>query len=123
MKRIALVLVALLLTVNLFAIANRPTDSWPIASWPTIFSNTLNLSNENTTNDDEWILVGEIVLYQYGHADLKANLYIREVAHKIIYRIEYSGKFYAASNSYPEDDKNTTYDVTINDKKYYFYIQ
>lgn len=125
MKRIALVLVALLLTINLFAIASWPTDSWPVASWPTTFSNTHNLSNENATNDDEWILVGEVVLtYFKDYEDtLKANLYIREVAHKIIYRIEYNGKFYAIRKFYQEDDRDTRYLVTIEDKSYFFHVQ
>lgn len=120
MKKTVLALVTLLLTVNSFAIASCPTDSCPIASWPDTFTNIL--SHENAANDDDWILVGEVVLRNVS-PNLKANLYIREVAHKIIYRIEYNGKFYVVVKQLPNDDNDKVYMVTINGKTYHFDVQ
>ena len=56
-----------------------------------------------------------------GGERLKANLYIREVAHKIIYRIEYNGKFYAVKKVHSDSD--TWFSVIIDDKYYTFYVQ
>jgi hypothetical protein len=120
MKKTVLALVTLLLTVNSFAIASCPTDSCPIASWPDTCQ--FILSNENVTDDDGWILVGEVRLHYWRNAegDLIADLYIREVAHKIIYRIQYNGKFYAVTK---DDREDTKYWVNVDQKSYFFNVQ
>lgn len=41
-----------------------------------------------------WILIGEVELI--GRSNIKANLYVRALANRIFYRIEYAGKYYAA---------------------------
>lgn len=122
MKRTVLALVTLLLAVNSFAIVSWPTDSWPIASWPETCQ--IILSNENVTDDDGWILVGEVRLYPRGRGNAKgeliADLYIREVANKIIYRIKYNETYYAVQKS-NSDEKG--YFATIGDGTYYFEVQ
>lgn len=66
--------------------------------------------------DDEWILIGEVTLSNYYESSetIKANLYVREVANNLIYRVEYQGAYYATR----WHDYSKTYHVTINDKTY-----
>ena len=71
------------------------------------------------TTDDDWILIGEISLYTgipgtVGYKQLPARLYVRTLADKLIYRVEYNGKYYA-----PRFDASTkTHSVTINEITY-----
>ncbi len=66
--------------------------------------------------NDDWILLGEVTLSNYysGYEPIIAKLYVREIARKLIYRVEYQGDFYATS--WHDDSK--TYHVTINSKTY-----
>ena len=75
----------------------------------------LELTSYNSTNitaDDDWILIGEVTLSNYYNSreTVKANLYVREIAQNLIYRLEYQGSFYATRW---HNDSNT-YHVTIN---------
>lgn len=66
--------------------------------------------------NDDWILLGEVTLSNYysGYEPIIAKLYVREIAKKLIYRVEYQGEFYATR--WHDDSK--TYHVTINGKTY-----
>lgn len=66
--------------------------------------------------NDDWILLGEITLSNHNLSSDKiiAKLHVRELAKKLIYRVEYQGKLYATI--WHEDSK--TYHVTINGKTY-----
>ena len=69
----------------------------------------------NNVNEDEWIFIGEVTLSRYnGSETIKANLYVREIAKKLIYRVEYQGINYATRWA----DNIKTYLVTINEKTY-----
>lgn len=64
--------------------------------------------------DDEWIFIGEISLHRgtpgtMGYEQLPTKLYVREIAKKLVYRVEYNGKYYAPRF----DASNKTYSVTI----------
>lgn len=78
-----------------------------------------NLSEQNsneTTEDDGWIIIGEVTLsniHQYSDTII-AQLYVREIANKLIYRVGYKGDFY--STRWHDDSK--TYHVTVNGKTY-----
>ena len=68
------------------------------------------------TEDDGWILIGEVTLsnhYQSSEA-IKANLYVKEIGKNLIYRVEYHGNYYATR----WHDNSKSYHVTINDKTY-----
>ncbi len=69
-----------------------------------------------TEVNDDWILLGEVVLSNYnpGYEPIIAKLHVREIAKKLIYRVEYQGEFYATR--WKDDSK--TYLVTINGKTY-----
>lgn len=69
-----------------------------------------------TEVNDDWILLGEVTLSNYysGYEPIIAKLYVREIAKKLIYRVEYQGEYYATR--WHEDSK--TYHVTINGKTY-----
>ena len=61
MKKMFYITFALMLTTSVFAKQSWPMGSWPKQSWP------LNLVEQNNcevilANDDEWILVGELIL-------------------------------------------------------------
>ena len=125
MKKMFFIIFVLMLTVNSFAKQSWPMESCPEYCW---FQNLVEQNNreKNLTNDDDWILVGEVLLsdgYRQAQKQIKANLYIREVANKIIYRIEYNGKFYAVSKSYSQATNETYYYVTIGNETYYFHVQ
>ena len=125
MKKILFVTFALMLTANMFAKQSWPAQSWPEHRWSQHLVE-LNNSGETPAGDDDWILVGEVVLsvsYRQVSNTVKANLYIREVANKIIYRIEYNGKFYAVGKGYNKVDNDTYYYVTIGNVTYYFNVQ
>lgn len=66
--------------------------------------------------NDDWILLGEVTLSNYylGYEPIIAKLYVREIAKKLIYRVEYRGEFYATR--WHDDSKS--YHVTINGKTY-----
>ncbi len=66
--------------------------------------------------NDDWILLGEVTLFNYytGGEPIIAKLYVREIAKKLIYRVEYQGEFYATR----WHDGSKTYHVTINSKTY-----
>lgn len=69
-----------------------------------------------TEVNDEWILLGEVTLSNYytGYEPITAKLYVREIAKKLIYRVEYQGEFYATR----WHDVSKTHHVTINGKTY-----
>lgn len=68
------------------------------------------------TADDNWILIGEVTLSNYNNSSetIKANLYVREVANSLIYRVEYQSSYYATR----WHDYSNTYHVTINGTTY-----
>ena len=66
--------------------------------------------------NDDWVLLGEITLSNYNQSSdtIIAKLYVREIAKKLIYRVEYHGELYATR----WHDYSKTYHVTINGKTY-----
>ena len=66
--------------------------------------------------NDDWIFLGEVTLSNYssGYEPIIAKLYVREIARKLIYRVEHQGVFYATI----WHDNSKTYHVTINSKTY-----
>ncbi len=72
--------------------------------------------NTYTEVNDDWILLGETTLATYSSdtSPINAKLYVREIAKKLIYRVEYQGQFYATQ--WHKDSQ--TYYVTINGKTY-----
>lgn len=81
--------------------------SWDYASLEATSHNYANI-----TADDNWILIGEVTLSNYNNSSetIKANLYVREIANNLIYRVEYQGSYYATR----WHDYSNTYHVTIN---------
>ena len=85
-----------------------------IAKSPNDFS--LNKSSllypQNIVVDDDWILIGEMDLFYYADrwCTIKANLYVREIAQKLIYRVAYNNKFYTV-NSNPDYNPSRDYIV------------
>lgn len=69
-------------------------------------------NSTNITADENWILIGEVTLSNYNNSSetIKANLYVREIANNLIYRVEYQGTYYATR----WHDYSKTYHVTIN---------
>ena len=69
-------------------------------------------SSANISTEDDWILIGEVTLSNYNNSSetIKVNLYVREVANNLIYRVEYQGTYYATR----WHDYSNTYHVTIN---------
>lgn len=65
---------------------------------------------------EEWILLGETPLSNYSQNDdvITAKLYLREIATKLIYRVEYQGRFYATR----WDKELKSLLVTINEYTY-----
>lgn len=103
-----------LFTISLIlvsAMAIISLSSWDFAPWESASHNSTSL-----TADDDWILIGEVTLSNYYNSSetIKANLYVREVANNLIYRVEYEGSYYATR----WHDYSNTYHVTINDKTY-----
>ena len=126
MKKMFFATLALVFSISAFAKHSWPMGSLLEQSW------SLNLLEQNNcektlAGDDDWILVGEVrlsVSYRnFLNNGVRANLYIREVANKIIYRIEYNGNFYAVGKGYNEVDNVTYYYVTIGNVTYYFNVQ
>ena len=66
--------------------------------------------------NDDWVLLGEVTLSNYdsGYEPIIAKLHVREIAKKLIYRVEYQGEFYATI----WHGESKTYHVTINGKRY-----
>lgn len=98
----------LLITISIVSIVT-------LCSW----SYSKNLDTQQLSvigSDDEWILIGEVTLSNYNNSNetIKANLYVREIGQKLIYRIEYQGSYYATR----WHDYSQTYHVTINEKTY-----
>lgn len=125
MKKMFFATLALVFSISAFAKHSWPMGSLLEQSW-SLNLLELNNSGETLAGDDDWILVGEVVLsvsYRQVSNTVKANLYIREVANKIIYRIEYNGNFYAVGKGYNEVDNVTYYYVTIGNVTYYFNVQ
>lgn len=100
----------LLLTIVSIAII-ATLSSWSYAP------KNLNLQQLSTAEvGGDWILIGEVTLSNYNNSSetIKANLYVREVANNLIYRVEYQGTYYATR----WHDYSNTYHVTINEKTY-----
>lgn len=66
--------------------------------------------------NDDWVLLGEVTLSNChpGNESIIAKLHVREIAKKLIYRVEYQGEFYAST----WHDESSTYHVTINGQTY-----
>ena len=113
MKRFCII--SLLSTICLSSLA--------VTSWPTSHSvsysciETFSLDTNRVKDDDGWILVGEVELIAWQTPNIKANLYIREIAHSVIYRIEYGGKYYAVKTETYGNGEHKHY-ATINDITY-----
>lgn len=87
-----------------------------LCSWDYAPLKTTSCNSTNITTDDDWILIGEVTLSNYNNSTetIKANLYVREIAKKLIYRVEYQGSYYATR----WHDYSQTFHVTINEKTY-----
>ena len=68
------------------------------------------------SNDDSWILIGEITLSNYYNSNetIQADLYVIELGNSLIYRVGYNGSYYATR----WHDYSQTYHVTINGTTY-----
>ena len=69
----------------------------------------------NVVEDDGWILIGEVTMTHvfYRDSTIKADLYVREIAHSVIYRIEYGGKYYSVKSCYYIDGTLSHYETVI----------
>lgn len=87
-----------------------------LCSWDSAPLKATSHNSANKTADDDWILIGEVTLSNYNNSSetIKANLYVREVAKNLIYRVEYQGTYYATR----WHDFSQTYHITINGKTY-----
>lgn len=87
-----------------------------LCSWDYAPSESISHNSANISADDDWILIGEVTLFNYNNSSetIKANLYVREIAQNLIYRVEYQGSYYATR----WHDYSQTYHVTINGKTY-----
>lgn len=83
-----------------------------LCSWDSAPLEATSHNSANITADDDWILIGEVTLSNYNNSSetIKANLYVRDVAKNLIYRVEYQGSYYATR----WHDYSKTYHVTIN---------
>ena len=78
------------------------------------------VSPNKVTEENDWILLGEAPLSNYYQEEdiITAKLYVREIATKIICRVEYQGKYHATR----WDNGLKSYIVTINGKTYKYDI-
>lgn len=83
-----------------------------LSSWDYSPLEATSLNSTSIAVDDDWILIGEVTLSNYNNSSetIKANLYVREFAKNLIYRVEYQGSYYATR----WHDYSNTYHVTIN---------
>ena len=83
-----------------------------LCSWDYAPMESASHSSVNISAEDDWILIGEVTLSNYNNSSetIKANLYVREVANNLIYRVEYQSTYYATR----WHDYSNTYHVTIN---------
>lgn len=90
--------------------------AWSATWLPLCLPNAEALQVAVRTEDDDWILLGETPLSNYYQNDdvITAKLYLREIATKIIYRVEYQARYYATR--WDKDSKSLI--VTINEKTY-----
>ena len=67
-----------------------------LSSWEYAPLESSSHNSTNITADEEWILIGEVTLSEYNNnsGTIKANLYVREIAKNLIYRVEYKGSYY-----------------------------
>lgn len=111
-------------------------SSLAISSWPTntgttpLCTGTYSSESSMVKDDDGWILIGEVSLHTrntywdekhehlYYYPDIKANLYVREIAHSVIYRIGYGGKYYAVKSCYKSDGTIECYQTVIGEITY-----
>ena len=102
-----------LLTISLIISA---TAIITLCSWDYAPLEPTSHNSTNITADDDWILIGEVTLSNYNNSSetIKANLYAREIAKNLIYRVEYQGSYYATR----WHDNSQTYHITINGKTY-----
>ena len=102
-----------LFTLSLIVVSATAIIS--LCSWDYAPLEPASHNSANITAEDDWILIGEVTLSKYnGIGKIKANLYVREIAKKLIYRVEYQGAYY--STRWAENIK--TYLVTINENSY-----
>lgn len=86
-----------------------------LCSWDYAPLESTSHNASGTTADEDWILIGEVTLSNYNTGEtIKGNLYVREIANKLIYRVEYQGSYYATR----WHDSFQIYLVTINGKNY-----
>lgn len=83
-----------------------------LSSWDYAPLEPTSHNSTNITADENWILIGEVTLSNNNNSSetIKANLYVREIANNLIYRVEYQGTYYATR----WHDYSKTYHVTIN---------
>lgn len=89
--------------------------AWAVTWQPLPCSDVDNTIIAMSTEED-WILIGEVTLSNiHGYSDtIIAQLYVREIANKLIYRVGYKGDFYSTR----WHDESKTYRVTVNGKTY-----
>lgn len=87
-----------------------------LCSWDYAPLDPASHNSANISTDDDWVLIGEVTLSNFNNSSetIKANLYVREIANNLIYRVEYQGTYYATR----WHDNSQTYHITINDKTY-----
>lgn len=104
----------MLFTISLIIVSATAVIS--LCSWDYVPLGFTSHNSANKIADDDWILIGEVTLSNYNNSSeiIKANLYVREIAHNLIYRVEYKGSYYSTR----WHDYSQTYHVTINEKTY-----
>lgn len=114
MKKICTITILAVVTFTFASVPSLPANSYfmPVCTG----SSSLDISR--VVEDDGWILIGEVTLSNYylGNEPIVAKLYVREIAKKLIYRVEYQGVFYATR----WHEKSNTYHVTINGETYIY---
>lgn len=114
----------LIVIAAIYAMCSFASHNRHVASWPENIRYVLNeVEVKPFVDDDGWILIGEVNAHSYGKENIKCNLYVREIAHRLIYRIEYNGKFYSVTKAHPNDDKDHQYCFTLNEVAYWFEVQ
>lgn len=125
MKRVCIISLLYAICLTSMAVTCCPS----VHSVSCSYIETCSLDTNRVADDDGWILVGEVELktwktYEsekdhktYRYPNIKANLYIREIAHSVIYRIEYGGKYYAVKTETNSNGEHKHY-ATIDDITY-----
>lgn len=86
-------------------------------------ANNAEVSQSQTTQQSQWIEIGEVTLYHLSSRDSqKAILYVMQLGDKFIYRIQWHSNFYTVNKHESTSYNSHNAQVILPVSEFYYYL-